>query len=405
MAVIKVIVVDDSAVVRQVISGVLSKDRSIHVTAAVADPVFAIQRMQADWPDVIVLDLEMPRMDGITFLKKIMSERPTPVVICSSLTLKGAAATMQALSAGAVAIVAKPKVGIRNFLLDDSADLVEVVKAAAHANTRNLRLGAASGSAEQGMPTKPRPEHVVAIGTSTGGTQALEAVLSALPVASPGIVIVQHMPEKFTTAFAQRLDGLCRIEVRELFSSTPARRKFLKVPATEAGHVAQLVSRFALARAEIGFELRQENREAMVFAPATLRERIRRVLGTEVAAEMRLVDGDGVVRLSGFVTHPHFSLANARSVLFFVNGRLVRDRLLQHALMSAYATLIPSGRYPAAVLFLEVAPERVDVNVHPTKLEVRFRDGHALHGAIGRAIRGALRSVQRPCRRGVSGTV
>ena len=215
MAIIKVIVVDDSAVVRQVISGVLSKDRSIHVTAAVADPVFAIQRMQADWPDVIVLDLEMPRMDGITFLKKIMSERPTPVVICSSLTLKGAAATMQALSAGAVAIVAKPKVGIRNFLLDDSADLVEVVKAAAHANTRNLRLGAASGSAEQGMPTKPRPEHVVAIGTSTGGTQALEAVLSALPVASPGIVIVQHMPEKFTTAFAQRLDGLCQIDVLE----------------------------------------------------------------------------------------------------------------------------------------------------------------------------------------------
>jgi two-component system, chemotaxis family, protein-glutamate methylesterase/glutaminase len=215
MAVIKVIVVDDSAVVRQVISGVLSKDRSIHVTAAVADPVFAMQRMQADWPDVIVLDLEMPRMDGITFLKKIMSERPTPVVICSSLTLKGAAATMQALSAGAVAIVAKPKVGVRNFLLDDSADLVEVVKAAAHANTRNLRPGAASGSAEQDTPGKPRLEHVVAIGTSTGGTQALEAVLSALPSASPGIVVVQHMPEKFTTAFAQRLDGLCQIDVRE----------------------------------------------------------------------------------------------------------------------------------------------------------------------------------------------
>jgi two-component system chemotaxis response regulator CheB len=171
--------------------------------------------MQADWPDVIVLDLEMPRMDGITFLKKIMAERPTPVVICSSLTLKGAAATMQALSAGAVAIVAKPKVGIRNFLLDDSADLVEVVKAAAHANTRNLRLGLASGPAEQARAGKPRPEHVVAIGTSTGGTQALEAVLSSLPVASPGIVIVQHMPERFTAAFAQRLDGLCQIDVRE----------------------------------------------------------------------------------------------------------------------------------------------------------------------------------------------
>jgi two-component system, chemotaxis family, protein-glutamate methylesterase/glutaminase len=215
MAVIKVIVVDDSAVVRQVISGVLSKDRSIHVTAAVADPVFAIQRMQADWPDVIVLDLEMPRMDGITFLKKIMSERPTPVVICSSLTLKGATATMQALSAGAVAIVAKPKVGVRNFLLDASADLVEVVKAAALANTGNLRPAAASASAERRSACKPRLDHVVAIGTSTGGTQALEAVLSALPAASPGIVVVQHMPEKFTTAFAQRLDGLCQIDVRE----------------------------------------------------------------------------------------------------------------------------------------------------------------------------------------------
>ena len=185
----------------------------------------------------------------------------------------------------------------------------------------------------------------------------------------------------------------CRIEVRDLFSGTPARRKFLKVPATEAGHVAQLVSRFALARAEIGFELRQENREAAVFPPATLRERIRRVLGTEVDDEMRPVDGNGAVRLSGFVTHPHFSLANARSVLFFVNGRLVRDRLLQHALMSAYATLIPNGRYPAAVLFLDVAADQVDVNVHPTKLEIRFRDGHAVHAAIGQAVRGALRNV------------
>ena len=220
MTIIKVMVVDDSAVVRQVISGVLSKDRSIQVTAAVADPVFAMNRMHVDWPDVIVLDLEMPRMDGITFLKKVMAERPTPVVICSSLTVKGAAATMQALAAGAVAIVAKPKVGVRNFLLDASADLVEAVKTAALANARNLRLGEAAEVAAPAT-SKPNTEHIVAIGTSTGGTQALEVVLSALPRLSPGIVVVQHMPEKFTTAFSQRLDGLCQIEVREAQHNDP----------------------------------------------------------------------------------------------------------------------------------------------------------------------------------------
>src|SRR5271166_816299 len=138
MAIAKVMVVDDSAVARQVISSVLSKERSINVIAAVADPLFAMQRMQRDWPDVIVLDVEMPRMDGITFLKKIMSERPTPVVICSSLTVKGAATTMRALAAGAVAIVTKPKLGLKQFLDDASSDMVATVKAAARANVRRL---------------------------------------------------------------------------------------------------------------------------------------------------------------------------------------------------------------------------------------------------------------------------
>jgi two-component system chemotaxis response regulator CheB len=218
---IKVLVVDDSAVVRQVISGVLSEDRSIHVIAAVADPIFAMQRMRMDWPDVIVLDVEMPRMDGITFLKKIMSEHPTPVVICSSLTVKGAETTMQALAAGAVTIVAKPKVGVKNFLLDASADLVEAVKVAGRANVRNLRPADQMRTefAERTPPPltalKETTEHVVAIGTSTGGTQALELILSALPRVSPGIVVVQHMPEKFTAAFSQRLNEVCQIEVRE----------------------------------------------------------------------------------------------------------------------------------------------------------------------------------------------
>ncbi len=216
-----VLVVDDSAVVRQAISTVLARDKAIKVIAAVADPLFAMQRMKIDWPDVIVLDVEMPRMDGITFLKKIMAERPTPVVICSTLTPKGAQTTLQALAAGAVAIVEKPKIGIKSFLLDAASDLVQVVKTAARANVKNLLPGVAA-AAPGPSPRAALPEglaettdRIVAIGTSTGGTQALEAVLSALPRVTPGIVVVQHMPEKFTAAFAERLDSICQVEVRE----------------------------------------------------------------------------------------------------------------------------------------------------------------------------------------------
>src|SRR6188472_662327 len=130
---IKVLVVDDSAVVRQVVTGLLAEDHGIEVISAVADPLLAMARMKIQWPDVIVLDVEMPRMDGITFLKKIMHERPTPVVVCASLSTSGAATTLQALAAGAVAVVAKPRLGLRAHLLDASAELVHAVKAAARA--------------------------------------------------------------------------------------------------------------------------------------------------------------------------------------------------------------------------------------------------------------------------------
>jgi two-component system chemotaxis response regulator CheB len=224
---INVMLVDDSAVVRQVLQDVLNRDPEIHILGAASDPIFALNRMNAQWPDVIVLDVEMPRMDGITFLKKIMAEHPTPVVICSTLTEKGAETTMQALSAGAVSIVTKPKVGLKDFLQDAASDLTHAVKAAARANLRNLQPKKTTAA-----PVKPKlsadailqpvthsmsktTEHIVAIGTSTGGTQALEAVLTALPTTAPGIVIVQHMPEKFTASFAQRLDSLCEIRVKE----------------------------------------------------------------------------------------------------------------------------------------------------------------------------------------------
>lgn len=227
---IKVFVVDDSAVVRQVLTARLEEDHAIEVIGVAADPIFAMERMNKQWPDVLVLDVEMPRMDGISFLRKIMAERPTPVVICSTLTEKGAETTLQALSAGAVSIVTKPKDRLKRFLEDSTSDIVGAVKAAAKANPRRLVPSGASAPlidvppkltadailAPSGGPALSQTtERVVAIGTSTGGTQALEVVLTALPRVCPGIVIVQHMPEKFTAAFAARLNGLCQIEVKE----------------------------------------------------------------------------------------------------------------------------------------------------------------------------------------------
>jgi two-component system, chemotaxis family, protein-glutamate methylesterase/glutaminase len=222
---IKTLIVDDSAVVRQVLSEVLNSDPEIQVVATASDPIFAIEKMRVNWPDVIVLDIEMPRMDGISFLKKIMAEHPTPVVICSTLTEKGAETTMQALAAGAVSIVTKPRMGLKRFLEDASSDIVSAVKAAGLANVRRMMPSAGKVAPKLGadaiLPNvtgkamAQTTERIVAIGTSTGGTQALEGLLSALPRVCPGIIIVQHMPEKFTEAFANRLNKICRLEVKE----------------------------------------------------------------------------------------------------------------------------------------------------------------------------------------------
>ena len=219
---IKVMVIDDSAVVRKVMTAILDRNPDIEVIGAAPDPIFAMDRMRrGEWPDVITLDVEMPRMDGITFLGQLMAERPTPVVICSSLATKGAETTLQALAAGAVAIITKPGLGVEEFLHESSDDLVAAVKAAARANMAVVK----HGLTRKATPVAPRPamqhamaqttERIVAIGTSTGGTQALEVLLTELPRDAPGIVIVQHMPEKFTAAFASRLDGLCQIRVYE----------------------------------------------------------------------------------------------------------------------------------------------------------------------------------------------
>ena len=229
--VIKVLIVDDSAVVRQVLTSALDGISGIKIIGAAPDPIFAMKRMEAEWPDVIILDIEMPRMDGVTFLRKIMTERPTPVIICSTLTEKGAEVTMQAMSAGAVDIITKPKVNLRTFLVDSKNTIIDVIKAASQARPGKMKLSLpAASSAPSRINTtntdslfgathlKPMAEttdRVIVIGTSTGGTQALEYLFTKLPRTAPAIVVVQHMPEHFTAAFAKRLNGICQVTIKE----------------------------------------------------------------------------------------------------------------------------------------------------------------------------------------------
>ena len=219
---VHVLVVDDSALVRQTLSEVLSTDPLIEVIGTAADPFAAAERIRERTPDVITLDIEMPRMDGLTFLREIMAQHPIPVVICSSLAEEGAQSTLRALEYGAVDIIAKPKIGSRQFLEESRVLLCQAVKAAAGARLRPLslhppepKLTADSVLAPPTGAMVETTEKVVAIGASTGGTEALKVLLEALPADAPGIVIVQHMPELFTRAFANRLDSLCQISVKE----------------------------------------------------------------------------------------------------------------------------------------------------------------------------------------------
>jgi len=218
---IKVMVVDDSAVVRQVLPKILNQSPDIEVYDVAPDPLFAKEKMKKQWPDVLILDIEMPRMDGITFLRQIMAERPTPVVICSSLALKGTELTLSAMAAGAVEIITKPQAGLKGFLEESNRTIQNTVKAASNARVRSIHGGkkppdAASVLLREDLASMAHTtDRIVAIGTSTGGVQALEAILTRLPRTAPGIVIVQHMPEKFTAAFAKRLDSMCQVEVLE----------------------------------------------------------------------------------------------------------------------------------------------------------------------------------------------
>jgi two-component system chemotaxis response regulator CheB len=227
---IRVLIVDDSATVRQTLSAVLESDPQIEVLGVASDPFVAARRIRDEVPDVITLDVEMPRMDGITFLRKLMTQHPIPVVMCSSLTEAGSETLMQALAAGAVDVILKPKLGVAEHLAESRIRICDAVKAAAGARIAGRRAPAPETVLLQpekkltadamlppptGWAMARTTERIVCIGASTGGTESLREVLETLPVDCPGIVIVQHMPERFTASFAKRLNDLCEVEVKE----------------------------------------------------------------------------------------------------------------------------------------------------------------------------------------------
>jgi two-component system chemotaxis response regulator CheB len=213
----RVLVVDDSALMRELLTTLLSKDPELEVVGTAADPFSAWNKIQTLQPDVLTLDVEMPKMDGLTFLEKLMRARPMPVVMVSTLTERGCETTLRALELGAIDYITKPKLDVTRGTIDLGAEITSKVKAAAAARPRRARPEASPRAPLRRTPGAllKSTQQVVAIAASTGGTEALREVLCALPRDAPGIVIVQHMPLLFTRAFAERLDKLCQISVRE----------------------------------------------------------------------------------------------------------------------------------------------------------------------------------------------
>jgi two-component system, chemotaxis family, protein-glutamate methylesterase/glutaminase len=213
---IKVLIVDDSAVVRNIYKQLLERDPSIRVIGTASDPYIAVQKIQKEQPDVITLDIHMPRMDGLTFLRKIMSQAPMPVIVISSYTAQNAETALKALEAGAVDVLSKPNLLDEKVIQEYGVELIEKIKGAVKAKLGVKRERLSTGKAISDY-SKMRfsTRSVIAMGASTGGTEALAHILRELPALMPPILIVQHMPEKFTSSFAQRLDSICALKVKE----------------------------------------------------------------------------------------------------------------------------------------------------------------------------------------------
>jgi len=221
---IRVLIVDDSALVRNTMEQILSSDPEIEVIGKASDPFIAAQKIKKELPDVITLDIEMPRMDGLTFLRKIMIQHPIPVVVISTLTAKGAETAIRALEYGAVEVLEKPKLNTKELLKESTDKLCQVVKAAAAATVKRKSVAVSVDpkysadvilSKARGISRLKTTEKIIAVGASTGGTEALKRFLLSLPLDCPGVIIVQHMPEMFTKQFADRLNNLCGLTVKE----------------------------------------------------------------------------------------------------------------------------------------------------------------------------------------------
>lgn len=225
MAKIRVVVVDDSALVRSLLTEIINRQSDMTCVGAAADPLVAREMIRELSPDVITLDVEMPRMDGLEFLSRLMRLRPMPVVMVSTLTEQGAEITLRALEMGAIDFVAKPRIGVSSGLNELAGDIVDKIRVAASAHVKRLATPAAAGTPVAGTPGEAEPpraplprmstEKIICIGASTGGTEAIREVLVPMPADAPAIVITQHMPPGFTTSFANRLNTLCRIRVQE----------------------------------------------------------------------------------------------------------------------------------------------------------------------------------------------
>ena len=216
----RVLIIDDSALIRSILTEIINKETDLEVVGAAPDPLVAREMIRATNPDVLTLDVEMPKMDGLDFLERLMRLRPTPVIMVSTLTERGAEVTMKALELGAIDFVAKPKVGIASGMAELARDICEKIRVASKARMQR-HVAAAPAAAPTGPKVAPKSysrlstEKIIAIGSSTGGTEAVKDVLMRMPADSPAIIITQHMPPGFTQSFAARLNGLCKITVSE----------------------------------------------------------------------------------------------------------------------------------------------------------------------------------------------
>lgn len=343
---IKVLIVDDSAVVRQTLSAALSKAPDIQVVATAMDPYVARTKIEQCRPDVITLDLEMPRMDGLTFLSKLMRYYPLPVIVVSSLTAGGSENALRAMELGAVDVICKP--GSAYTVAEVADALVDKVRAAAGAKLRQPAPPVeVSPSAEESLVPETPPSKVMqttskilAIGASTGGTEAIREVLTRLPQDTPGTVIVQHMPEHFTAAYARRLNGLCRMEVREAVDGDAVSRGLALLAPGNKHMVLQRSGGQYLVRVKDGPAVHHQRPSVDVLLHSVARQAGGNALGVILTG----MGADGAAGLLAMRQAGAYTLAQdeASCVVFGMPKEAIR--------LGAAEQVVPLGKMAAAIM-------------------------------------------------------